>query len=157
VEILVGESVFLYVWCGNGVPTPRFSQYIPACQQRFLDKSSAQHETRCFLSTNILLSLIIFFNLLYSISKIALPRYSRVSYRKIEWVRIWSLTHYKLHVSRCEVEKYCLIIFNTLVMQLTPSRAKCQHNFCFRVFRYVFSTRTPSSFRGEEKLCLFSK
>ena len=23
-EILVGESVFLYVWCGNGVPTPLF-------------------------------------------------------------------------------------------------------------------------------------
>jgi len=157
VEILVGESVFLYVWCGNGVPTPRFSQYIPACQQRFLDKSSAQHETRFFLSTNILLSPIIFFNLLYSISKIALPRYSRVSYKKIEWVRIWSLTHYKLHVSRCDVEKYCLIIFITLVMQLTPSRAKCQHNHCFRVFWYVCLCACPKQFWGEEKLCLFSK
>jgi len=24
VEVLVGESIFLYVWCGNGVPTPLF-------------------------------------------------------------------------------------------------------------------------------------
>jgi len=24
VEILVGESVFFYVWCGNAVPTPLF-------------------------------------------------------------------------------------------------------------------------------------
>jgi len=33
VEILIGESVFLYVWCGNGVPTPLFSSrhpYLPA-------------------------------------------------------------------------------------------------------------------------------
>jgi len=24
VEILIGESIFFYVWCGNGVPTPLF-------------------------------------------------------------------------------------------------------------------------------------
>jgi len=30
---------------------------------------------------------------------------------KIERMRSWSLTHCKLHVSRCDVEKYCLIIF----------------------------------------------
>jgi len=110
--------------------------------------------TRCFLSTSILLSLIIFFNLLYSISKIALPRYSRVSYKKIEWVRIWSLIHYKLHVSRCDVERYCLIIFNTLVMQLIPSRAKCQHNYCFRVFWYVCLYAYPKQSWGEGKVVL---
>jgi len=29
VEILIGESVFLYVWCGNGVLTPIFSPIHP--------------------------------------------------------------------------------------------------------------------------------
>jgi len=96
----------------------------------------------------------IFFNLLYSISKIALPRYSRVLYKKIEWVRIWSLTHYKLHVSRCDVEKYCLIIFNTIVMQLIPSRAKCQNNYCFRVFWYVCLYANPKQFWGVGKVVL---
>jgi len=56
VEIRVGESVFL-----NAVPTPFFQQYTPACWQQFLDKSSAQHEIKFFLATNILLLLIIFF------------------------------------------------------------------------------------------------
>jgi len=37
VEILVGESVFIYVWCGNGV-----------WQQQILDKSTAWHKIRCF-------------------------------------------------------------------------------------------------------------
>jgi len=36
-----------------------------------------------FLSSHILLSLIIFFNLLHSISKIALPRYSSISYKNL--------------------------------------------------------------------------
>ena len=105
-------------------------------------QKSAQHEIRCFLSSNIPLSLIIVFHLkvqctLYNISKIALPWYSRVSYKKIEWMRIWSLAHCKLHVSCFDAEKYCLIICNALVMQETPSRTKCQYNYCFRVFWYV--------------------
>ena len=52
------------------------------CQKQFLDKSSAQHEIRSFFSIYILLSLQNVFNLLYNISKIALPRYSHVSYKK---------------------------------------------------------------------------
>jgi len=47
VEIFVGESVFVYNWRGNGIPHHFFSN-TPACQQQFLDKSSAQHEIRCF-------------------------------------------------------------------------------------------------------------
>jgi len=55
------------------------------CQKLFLDKSSSQHEIRCFFSAHILLSLQKFFNVLNSMSKIALPRYSRVSYKK-KWM-----------------------------------------------------------------------
>ena len=41
-----------------------------------------------------------------------------VSFRKkIAWMKIWSLTHSKFNVSRCDMEQYCLIIFNALVMQ----------------------------------------
>jgi len=53
------------------------------CQKKFLDKRLAQHEIRRFFSTHILLSLQNFFNLLHSISKIALSEYSRVSYKKL--------------------------------------------------------------------------
>ena len=40
------------------------------------------------------------------------------------------------------------LIFNTLVMQLTPSRAKCQHNYCFRVFWYVCLYAYPKHVLG---------
>jgi len=43
--------------------------------------SSARNQT--LFSTHILVSLQKFFNLLYSISKIALSRYSRISYKKL--------------------------------------------------------------------------
>jgi len=32
-------------------------------------------------------------------------------------MKIWSLINCKFHVSRCDMEKYCLIIFDALVMQ----------------------------------------
>jgi len=38
VEILVSESVFLYVWCGNGVPTPLFSPIHPYLPATFFGK-----------------------------------------------------------------------------------------------------------------------
>ena len=41
------KSVFLYIWRGNGIPR-LFLSNTPACQQQFFDKSSAQHEIRCF-------------------------------------------------------------------------------------------------------------
>jgi len=50
VEILLGESVFLYVWCGNGVPS-----------NNFWTKVQLSAKSYAFLSTNILLSLAIFF------------------------------------------------------------------------------------------------
>jgi len=65
-------------------------------------------------------------------------------------MRIWSLTHCKLHVS-----KYCLIIFNTLWMLQTPSRTKCQHNYCFRVFWYVRLYAYPKRFFGGSESCAY--
>jgi len=55
---------------------------LPA-SNNFWTKVQLSTKSDAFSSTNILLSLIIFFNLVYSISKIALPRYSRVSYKKL--------------------------------------------------------------------------
>jgi len=64
-------------------------------------------------------------------------------------MRIWLLTHCKFNLS-----KYCLIIFNAFVMQQTPSRAKCQHNYCFRVFWYVCLYAYPKRFFGGRKVVL---
>ena len=58
------------------------------------------------------------------------------------------------HIFRCDMEKYYLIIFNALVMQQTPSRAKCQNNYCFRVFWYVCFYTYPKRFLGEGKVVL---
>jgi len=47
VEILVGESVFLYVWCGNGVPTPLFlaiHPFLPATIFRQTFSSAARNQ-----------------------------------------------------------------------------------------------------------------
>jgi len=99
------------------------------------------------------MSLTIFFNRLYSISKIALPRYSRVTYKKIEWMRIRWLIYCKLYVSRCDMEKSSLITFNAFVMQKTPARAKCQHGYCFRVSSYVCLFAYTKRFFGENCSC----
>ena len=58
----------------------------------------------------------------------------------------WSLTHCKLHVTRCDVENFSLDIFNTRVMQKTSSSARCQHNYCFRFFWYVCLYAYPKRF-----------
>jgi len=47
----------------------------------FMTKVQLSTKSDAFLSTHILLSLINFVNLLYSTSKMALPRHSRVSYK----------------------------------------------------------------------------
>ena len=52
-------------------------------------------------------------------------------------------------------KKRCLIYFNNLVMQSTPYRAKCQHNYCFRVFWYVCLYAWPKRFLGGRKVVLF--
>jgi len=46
VNILVGESIFLYVWCGNGVPTPVFLAIHPCLPATIFGQtfSSAQNQ-----------------------------------------------------------------------------------------------------------------
>ena len=70
-----------------GVRTPFphlfFSNTSLPASNNFWTKIQLSKKSDAFLSAKILLSLIIFFNLLYSISKIVLPRYSRVSYKKL--------------------------------------------------------------------------
>jgi len=143
--------VTLLVQKGVGTPFPPHytPEYTPTCQHQILDKSSAQHEIRCFF--------------IYQYSAVSKNFFSTyctvfltVAFRtkKIEWMRIWSLTYCKLHVFRCDVEKYCLMIFNVLVMQWTPSRAKCQHNYCFRVFWYVCPYTYPKRFFGVREAVL---
>ena len=99
VEVLVGESIFLYVWCGNGVP----NFWTIGQKFRFLDKSSAQHEIRCFLSTSILAVSNDLFSTCCVVFLKSRCRDIVVFNTKIEWMRIWSLTHSKLHVSPCDV------------------------------------------------------
>ena len=78
-----------------GVRTPFphlvFSNTPLPASNNFWTKIQLSKKSDAFLSANILLSLIIFFNLLYSISKIALPRYSRVSYKKLNG---WEFGHW---------------------------------------------------------------
>jgi len=88
------------------------------CQKQFLDKSSAHPEIRRCLSTHILLSVQNFST--YCTVFLKLRYRNIVAFRtKIEWLggRSWSLTRCKLHISRCDVEKHCQIIFNALVVQ----------------------------------------
>jgi len=70
-----------------------------------MKQSSAQHEIRCILSTSILAvsndlfsaCCVVFLKLRY--------RDIVAFHTKIAWMRIWSLTHSKLYVSRCDVVK----------------------------------------------------
>jgi len=104
VEILVGESVFLHDWCGKAFPLP-----MPATN--FWTKGQLSTKSDAFLSTNILLSLIIFFNLLYSISKIALPRYGRVS-----------------HKTTCKYENLVIDSLQTSQFQILSDHFQCPCN-----------------------------
>ena len=92
---------------GTAFPHLFCQQYIPACQQQFLDKSSAQHEIRCFFSDQHSAVSNNFFQPIGYCTVFPKLRYHDVvTFRKkIECMRIWSLTHCKLYVS-----KYCLVI-----------------------------------------------
>jgi len=50
-EVLVGESIFLYVWCGNGVPTPLFLAIHGHCKVRSLN-----HRVKCDYSVQRLVT-----------------------------------------------------------------------------------------------------
>jgi len=61
VEILVGESVLLYIWCGNGIPHLFFSNTPLPTSNNFWTKVQLSTISDAFLSILILLSLILFF------------------------------------------------------------------------------------------------
>jgi len=85
VEILVGESSS-FVCCGNGVPTPLFLAIHPCLPATiFEQKFSSARNQMLFVDKYSAVSNNFFFNLLYSTSNIALPRYTvgRVSYKKM--------------------------------------------------------------------------
>jgi len=64
-----------------------------------------------FLSAHILLSLINLFKPTVFL-KLRYRDIAAFRTKKIEWMSSWSLTHCNLHISRCDMEKHCLIIFN---------------------------------------------
>jgi len=66
-------------------------------------------------------------------------------------MRSWSLTHCKLHVSRCDVEKYCLIIFKCPCDVINTFPGKCQYIYCFPVFLLCLSLRVFQAFLSGEK------
>ena len=76
---------------GPGSHTPIFSNTPLLARNNFWTNVQLSTKSDASSPTNILLSLIIFFNVLYSISKIALPRYSRLSYKKLNG---WEFGHW---------------------------------------------------------------
>ena len=102
---LVWERRSFVFGVGTAFPHLFFSNTFLPASNNFWTLSSAQHEIRCFLSTRFLAV----FNDLFSTCCVVFPklRYHDIVafHTKIEWMRIWSLTHSKLHVSRCDVVK----------------------------------------------------
>jgi len=60
VEILAGESVFLYIWRGNGIPQLFFSSTPLPASNNYWTKVQLSTQSDAFLSTIILLSLTFF-------------------------------------------------------------------------------------------------
>jgi len=75
---------------GNGVPTLLFLAIHP-CLPATIFRQKFSPKLDAFSSNIILLSPIIFFNLPYWISKIALPRHSHISYKKLN---LWEFGHW---------------------------------------------------------------
>jgi len=80
--LYANQSSFAF---GVRMPFPHlfFSNTSLPASKNFWTKIQLSKKSDAFSSANILMSLTIFFSLLYSISKIALPRYSHVSYKKL--------------------------------------------------------------------------
>jgi len=76
---------------GPGSHTSIFTSAPLTASKNFWIKVQLSTKSDAFSLTNILLSLILFFNLLHSISKVSLPRCSRVSYKKLNG---WGFGHW---------------------------------------------------------------
>jgi len=149
------------IQCGNScrrINLPLCLQYIRACQQQFFNKSQLSTKSDVFYRPVLCCLKQFFFILLSSISKDALPRYSRVSYKKLN---------------------ENLVTDSLQTSSLPPWRGKVIWSFAmplwcnkhlpgqsasiiiaFEFFHMFVSTRIAYPqrfFGGEEKLCLFSK
>ena len=121
-----------------------------------MDKSSTQHEIKYFFIEQYSAVSNNFFNLPYSITKTALPRYSRVSYQKLNG---WEFGHWltaNFTFPRCDVEKYWPFSMPLWCNQHLPGQS-ASIIIAF-VFLVCLSLRVPKAFfGGEGKLCFFSK
>ena len=146
-EILVCKSVFLYVWRERHSHTSFFSNTPLPTSNNFWTKVQLSTKSDSFLSTNTLLSLIIFFNLLYSISKIVLPRYSRISYKILNVSEFghWLTANFTF-----------LNIIRSFSMPLWCNkhlpRQSASVIIAFEIFGMFVSTRTQAFFWGGVKV-----
>jgi len=114
VEILIGESSFLYVWCGNGVPTRLFLP-IHSCLPAtiFGQKFSSSRKQMLFIDQCSAVS----YNLFSTCGIVFLKLRYRDTHKKLNG---WEFGHWltaNLMFRAVTWKKYCLIIFNVLVMQ----------------------------------------
>ena len=148
-EILVGESVFLYIWRGNGIPH-LFLSNNPAWQQQFLDKSSAQHKIKCFLIDHYSAVSNKFFST-YCTVFLKLRYCDIVTFRTKNWIDE-NLVVGKLQISR----------FPLWHGKILSDHFECPCDAISIIIAFEFlaclSVRVPQTFfSGEGKLCLFSK
>jgi len=72
VEILAGESVFLYIWRGNGISQLFFSNTPLPASNNYWTKVQLSTQSDAFLLTIILLSLTFFSRVPLQISRVPL-------------------------------------------------------------------------------------
>ena len=125
---------------------------LPA-SNHFWTKVQLSRKSDAFLWTNILLSPIIVFNLLYSISKIALPWYSRVSYRKLNG---WEFGDWLTANLRFPAVTWKTIVWS-FSMPMWCNKHLPGQNTSITDFEILVCLPSPQAFFwGEGKFCLFS-
>jgi len=116
--------------------------------------TKVQLTRKSFVSTNILLSLIIFFNLLYNISKISLPPCSRFSYKELngwEFGRWLTANFTSLAVTwKNIVRSFSMPLWSNKHL---PGQS-ASIIIAFEFFGMFVSTRTPSIFLVGGKVVL---
>jgi len=113
---------------------------LPA-SNNFKTKVQLRPKLDAFSSTIILLSPTIFFNLPYSIFKIALPRYSRISYKKLN---VWEFGHWL--TANFTLPNIVWSFSMPLGCYKHLPRQSASIIIAFEFFGMFVSTRTPSVF-----------
>ena len=146
-EILVGESILLYVWCGNGVPTPLFL-VIPSCLPAtvFGQKFSSARNQMLFINQYSAVS-----NNLFSACCTVLLK---LRYRDIVPLRTKSCMDENLVIESYQTSRFPLWRRKNIVWSfpmplwcykhLPGQNASIIIAFCF--FGMFISTRNPSNF-----------